>query len=311
MKHRRFYMAVTVCALSVLMISSACLAIDIEDQLSAYTGENGVGYLQPMADAVGSNLNSGLFQSAHIPTSGMYFAVELKVMSVLFSDDDRMFDAKTEAGFSPSTTAEAPTVVGPGEVVIVPGEGGTSFIFPGGFDLNSFALVAPQLRFGSYMGTEALIRYFALDVGDTDMGTLTLFGFGLRHSISQYLGPDFPVDLAGGFFWQSFKLGENNAGGDLLDASAFTIGVQASKRYGAGMAYVEPYAGLSMDRFSMDVSYEIEGIEEPVVTDIEFETSTTVHLTLGLAARFAFVGANAEYNIADQSGFSLGLSFGM
>jgi hypothetical protein len=59
------------------------------------------------------------------------------------------------------------------------------------------------------------------------------------------------------------------------------------------------------------VSQWIEGIEGSVVEDLEFEASTTAHLTLGLSARFAFVGANAEYNLADQSGFSFGLSFGI
>jgi hypothetical protein len=311
MKHLRFFVAVIGYTLAVIAVAGTCPAIDIEDQLGGYTGDNGVGYLQPLADAVGSDLNSGLFQSAHIPAEGMYFAFELKVMSVLFSDDDRTFGARTEPGFTPAQTVDAPTVVGPGEAKVVTGDGGTSYAFPGGFDLNSFALAAPQFRFGSYMGTEALIRYFALDVGDNEFGSVSLFGFGLRHSISQYLGPDFPVALAGGFFWQTFKMGENNAGGDLLDASAFTIGVHASKRYGEGIAYVEPYAGLSMDRFSMEVSYETEGLDEPIIIDLDFGTDTTVHLTLGLAARLAFMGANAEYNLAGQNGFSFGLSFGM
>jgi hypothetical protein len=295
------------CCLLALFMAGSCLAVEIEDQLSLYTGDNGVGYLQPLADAIGSDLNSGLFQSARIPTQSLYFSVELRVMAVQFGDDDRTFEATTESGFSPVTTVTAPTVVGSGEAVEVPGEAGTAFIFPGGFDLGSFALAVPQIRIGSYYGTEALLRYIVFDVGDNELGDGSLFGFGLRHSISQYLDPEFPVDLAGGFFWQSLDMGENDAGGDLLTSSAFTVGVQASKLYGTGMTNIEPYAGFSIDRFTMDVSY---GGEDEEIIDLDFGTETTVRLTLGLAARLAFMNAHVEYSLASQNCFSLGLAFG-
>jgi hypothetical protein len=296
------------CGLLALVLVGSCLAVEIEDQLSIYTGDNGVGYLQPLADAVGTDLNSGLFQSAHIPKQSMYLSVEFRVMSVQFGDDDKTFEATTESGFSdPPMRATAPTVVGSGEAVYVENEAGARFYFPGGFDLGAFTLAVPQIRFGSYYGTEAIVRYIAIEVGDNEFGDGSLFGFGLRHSISQYLDPDFPVDLAGGFFWQKFHLGENNAGGDLISSDALTFGVQASKRYGEGAAYFEPYAGLALDRSSMDVSYE--GEDETLV-DLDFGTDTTVRFTLGLAARLAFINAHAEYSLASQNSLSFGLAFG-
>jgi len=294
------------CAVLVLLLTSPSMA-QIEDQLTAYTGKNATGYLQPLADAFGADLNDGLFHSAHITKSGLTFSLEFRVMAVIFSDDARTFDAITESGFSPEQTVEAPTVVGSGEAKIVDGDGGTHYAFPGGFDLNSFTIAAPQLRIGSVYGTEALIRYFSINTGDVEIGNLSLFGFGMRHSISQHFGPEFPVDIAGGFFWQQFKLGENEKGDDLMSANAFSFGVQASKRYAVVLV---PYTGLSVDTFSMEVNYESEASGASEDIHLEFETDTTLHWTIGLLLNYSVLNVFGEYNVASQNSFSFGAGFG-
>lgn len=299
--------ALAALALAAMVVAAGSpAAAQIGDQLSAYTGENAEGYLKPLVDAIGADLNGGLFHTARVPVSGFHIALEIPVVAVLFSDDDATFGAVTEGGFSPEQTVDAPTIIGTGEAVIVAGDEGTSFAFPGGFDLNSFALAVPQLRIGSYMGTEALIRYIAINTGDVEIGDISLMGFGLRHNINQYLGHDFPVDLAGGFFWQSFKMGDG-----LLEANALSFGVQASKEYGNPTAAIEPYMGLSLDSFGMDVSYESDSSGEPEQVDFSFDSETSARLTLGVSMRYSVVNANAEYTVAGQSGFSFGLSFGM
>lgn len=289
------------CVFAVVVMAVPAAA-QIEDQLSAYTGPNAEGYLEPLALAMGADLNSGLFYSAHIPVSGLHVRLETPIMVAIFSDDARTFSATTEGWFEPTTTVDAPTVVGSGEAYIVENVGaGTAFAFPGGFDLNAFALGVPQIRIGSFKGTEAVIRYFSLDIGDAEIGDLSLYGFGLRHSISQYL-VGVPVDLAGGFMYQKFDLGE-----DLIDATAFSFGVQASKRFPLVFLELEPYAGLSFDTFQMDVSYD--DIDDMPI-DLSFDASSTAHLTLGLHARAAFVSLYGEYNVASQSGYAFGLGFG-
>jgi hypothetical protein len=274
----------------------------IEDQLSSYTGRNAEGYLKPLADAFGADLNSGLFHSAHIPRSGVTLTLEFPIMAVFFGDDDRTFSATTEGNFTPEQTTSAPTVVGSGEVKLVTGDGGTRFAFPGGFNLHSFALAVPQLRIGCFMGTQALIRYIAFNIGDEELGDISLFGFGLRHSISQYLSPAFPVELTGGFFWQSLNIGENQQGKSLLSSSAFSIGVQASRRF----VVIEPYAGLSLDRHSLDVAYTSEVAGSTLDIDLDFEPTTTLHLTLGLCLNLTYFKAYIDYNVASQSSMSFG-----
>lgn len=287
-------------ATALLLVTSpiAPRAQGLEDQLGPYTGSNAEGYLNPLASAVGANLNSAMFHSARIPESGFHFTFKLSVMGVMFDDDDRTFTATTEQGFIPETTIDnAPTVVGSGDVVTVPGSGGSTFTFPGGFNLNSFAIAVPQVDIGAVAGTEATIRFLAFDVGDFELGDVFLFGIGARHSLSRYFSA-LPVDLAGSLYWQTFEIGE-----ELITSNALSFGVQASKNFGI----LAPYAGLSFDSFKMDVKYEDTGGSE---IEYNFDTSNTMHLTLGLSASFLIGNAFAEYGVADQTNFAFGLAFG-
>jgi hypothetical protein len=252
-----------------------------------------------------ADLNSALYHSAYIPESGLHISVETRVVGVIFADDQRTFRATSQGGFSPETTVDAPTVVGSGEAVIVLGDAGTEFAFPGGFDLNSFAIAVPQIRISSFKGTEALVRYIAINTGDVEIGNLALYGFGLRHSISQYFEPTFPVDLAAGFFWQKFTLGE-----DLIDSQALSFGVQASKRLPAGFVTLEPYASLSMDTFSMDVSYTSDASGTDEAVSFTYDADTSLHLTAGLSINASVVSLNGEYSFAGQNTFAFGFGFG-
>lgn len=294
-------LALIVCVLQ----TGPAAAGDIENNLSSYTGVNAQGYLEPLKDAVGTALNTGLYSSGHVPRVGFGARIELRGMLVSFADEDKTFQATTEDYFPAQITTDAPTVVGDGEAVTVtdsgPGGSGASFSFPGGFDLDRFALAAPQLVVGNVMGTEAMLRYFAIDTGDEEIGDISLFGLGLRHSISQYF-PTLPVNVSALGFWQNFELGD-----DLIDASAFTIGVQGSKRF----SLFEPYVGLSMDSFQMDVKYETDISGSTETINVEFDRDSSAHLTLGSALHLGFLHLNGELNVADQTAFTFGFGLGL
>lgn len=299
---------VAIAALALACVASPARA-QIEDQISAYTGANAEGYLQPLADAFGGCLNSGIFRSAHIAFMHPSVRLEITAMGVFFGDDDRTFRATTEQGFSPEQRVSAPTIVGSGKAVIVEGDGGTRFAFPGGFDLNSFALAVPQLRIGGVYGSEVIFRYFSLQLGDEDedLGDLGLFGFGFRHNISRYFGPALPVDVAAGFFWQRFSLGENDRGDHLISSTAFSIGVQASRRFAK---VIVPYTGLTYDTHSMELSYDYEENDSTETIDVDFEKTSTVHLTLGLLIDVPVMNIFGEINVASQSSVAFGVGFG-
>jgi hypothetical protein len=284
-------------------VAASPAAADLEDYLGKYTGENGEGYLQPLVDAIGADLNSGIFRSGYVAPDGFHLSLETPIAAAFFGDDDRVFMAAPSEGFDPDDPVEAPTAVGQTEYVYVDGINDTRDGFPGGLDLSSFALAAPQIRVGSVMGTEAILRYLAIDVGDSDIGKINLFGMGLKHSISQYIDePPWGMDMSAGFFWQNITIGD-----ELMDATAFTAGVQASKRYVAGFATAEPYVGLGFDTFSMDVSYEDD---EGTDIDLSFESETSFRGTMGLNLSAAFFTLYGEYSIANVNTFGFGLGLG-
>lgn len=293
--------------IAVLVLLAPPAGAQLADQLSAYSGANAEGYLGPLADALGADLNAGIYRTASIPVAGPLLRLEIQIMSVLFSGGDRTFDALTEEGFTPEQRVEAPTVVGSTTAVTVDGDGGTRFSFPGGFDLSSFALAVPQLRVGALMGTELLFRYFAAQMGDDDLGTVSLFGIGARHSISQYFGSLLPVDVAAGFFWQQLKLGEDDQGNDIIATSALSFGVQASKEI---VKFVAPYGGISYDSHSTEVTYENDSFDAEETVDLDFERTDTVRLTLGLMIDLPVFKAFAEYNVAAQNSFVFGIGLG-
>jgi hypothetical protein len=295
-------------AMAVIVVFLALpAAAQVEDQLSSYTGVNAEGYLEPLNDAFGATLNTGFFRSAYLPTSGFHIGFELLVMGLYFSDDSRTFNATTEGAFLPQQTVAAPTIVGQGEVVTVGGINGTNYAFPGGLNLNSFAMLAPQLRISSLRGTEFVGRYARVNSGDAELGDVTLWGLGIRHNISQYMGEDFPADIAVGGIYQKFIAGENKSGSDLIDSYALSIGAHASKRIPAGFAMVEPYTALSYDMFKTTVEYQSD-LDGP--TTIDFDTVSTAHWTIGLNLNLIYANLFAEYNVASTSSFGVGIALG-
>ncbi len=280
----------------------------VQNQISVYTGANAQGYIQPLANAFGAALNSAFSYSAYIPPTSFHLSLEAPVMGVYFQDADKTFTATTESGFQPTTTtSKAPTVVGSGDAVIVSGTGGAQFAFPGGLDLHSFGLVVPQLRVSSLSGTEAVLRWVAYENSDSDVGKISLFGIGGRHSISQYLGETSPLDLAVGFLWQTFKVGKNASDSDFVSTDAIVFQVQASKRAPVGFLTLEPYATASYQKLSVDLAYE-DANGAPVAVSVDGENDLA--FTLGAGLNFVAGHIWADYTFANTSNFSFGLALG-
>lgn len=279
----------------------ATTAAQIEENLEAYTETNAAGYLEPLRDTLSSGLGAGTFSSADIARARPYFRIGARLMIVGFSDEDRTFDASAEDYFPGTGSFEAPTVIGDENPDPVDGPGGTSFQFPGGLDLDRLPVAAPQLTVGGFMGTEAMLRWFDGDFGDADIGSVSLFGFGLRHSISQYV-PASPVALAGSFTYQTFTIGD-----DLVDFSQTSFGVQASKRF----PIVEPYAGLALHRSSMEAEYEFTGGGASETIQVDFEDQTSVQLAVGATLHLTLLKLSAEIAFGDQTTYSLGLGLGI
>jgi hypothetical protein len=290
----------------VVFAGAPAYAGTIGDQISVYGEENAKGYLNPLVDAFAADLNSGLYHSAYIPSSGVKFSFEIQLMSVFYGDSDRTFEAGVPVGFTPLNpnvqSYTVPTVAGSGEAVTVPGQGGTQFTFPGGLSLNSFAIGVPQIRIGGFAGFEALVRFFALNTGDAELGDIKLFGLQARYSVSQHFGPTPAIDVAVGAAWQMFEMGADN----FTETKSFSFGAQASKRFGI----LQPYGGVSWDNFTMDVTYDSTVGGTPQRQTIKFDAENRVKGTIGLAVFLGPLSGWADYNVSEFNSVTAGIGIG-
>ncbi len=273
---------------------------DLSDNLGALTSTNAKGYLGPLPEALSATLNSGVFQTGHVPKNTFNFSFGARVMGIHFSDSDRTYSPTAPPGFTPTQSVNAPTVIGDTHAVAQSGQGGTTLYHPGGFDLQNFAIAVPQFSIGSLFGTRAIVRWISVDLGDSQLGKLDYVGYGAQHSISQYLH-GLPVDLAAGFFAQTLKIGDNN----LVKADALHFDVTASKRF----SILEPWASLGWDSLNMDTNYTSTTNPGNSI-HVEFDKKTNAHLTLGAQALLGFTRISASYDIAAQTGATVGLAIG-
>ena len=125
-------------------------------------------------------------------------------------------------------------------------------------------------------------------------------GWGLRHSISQYI-PLCPVDIAVGYFQQSFDVGK------IIKATARLYGFQVSKSF----SVLCLYGGLGFESATMDIgyTYEEEGVSQPI--QFELEGINKTRLTLGFALDLPVVKLHVDYNMASQNVISGGFAFGI
>ena len=285
-------------ALGAVFLMAAPAFAQLEANLGALEEENAKGYLTPLSSALSATLSSSIFTTANIGEDVFSAHLQVNVMGVSFKDEDRTYRPTDPTGFQSTETVDAPTVVGDTHAVSQNGENGTLLYHPGGFDLESFTMAAPQLEVSGFLGSRALVRWISIDLGDSDLGSLELFGLGLQHSISQYLVEP-PADLAVGIFWQSFQIGNG-----LVDASGLQLMAMASKQFNV----IEPYVGLGFDRFDMKSEYTDDVSGDNI--SVDFDPESNVHLTAGARLNFKYVQIHGEFNVAAETGVAVGLALG-
>jgi Family of unknown function (DUF6588) len=286
--------------LLILLAAATPSWAQLEENLQGLSDDNAQGYLGPLNTALSGTMNSAIFHTGKVHKEGFHFTIGMAAMAVGFDTEDETYLPTDPEGFTSLEETEVPTVVGDPNGQVVAGENSLTQLYPGGLDLSGFEIAVPQLTIGNVMGTCAVIRYIALDLGDSELGEFSYMGYGLQHSISQWLTNP-PFDIAAGIFFQSFSIGED----DLIDSSAMTFNVTASKQYNL----LRPYVGLGYDSMKTDVySKDEEDPDNTLDTSLEDETNT--HLTLGVAAVTSAVSIYFEFNAAAANGFALGFEFG-
>lgn len=288
----RKFVAVTVMLLAV----DARAQSDLENVLRQFDAATVQGYMKPMADLFGANMNAGIYNSASIPDM-FSFSFELIGMGSVVGDDQKMYDAALPAGY-PSATAKMPTVFGP-KATPVSGPSGLQFSGSDGLlDATLFPTPMLQVR-GGILSTEAILRFVPFPaIGDDALPKVTMFGFGLRHSINRYL-PALPLDVAGGFFYSKVSAG------DVIDFTGLSIGAQASKSF----ALVRLYGGLAWENSTMNLNFTPSATGSSNV-DIDLDGDNSFRFTVGAGLSLGVFGIFADANFGSITNFSGGIGVG-
>lgn len=296
---------------------------DVLQALQSLAEDNAELYVNPVTTGLGIGLNSGFNQTAAVH-SILGFDIGVRVVGALVPDEAETFRAVPPPSitltspfsgqertftdpYSPrGGSLQTPTAVGDGPGVVLEPTGefrdslefwlqnpdNFNLAFPGGFDIPAVPFAVIQGSVGLPLGFEVSVRFIpSIEVAD-EVGDIQAFGFGVKHSISQWFPAPLPVDLAVSVGWQDFEAG------DYLDASGFSYGALASRSLGPLTLYANGFLSDS----EVDVDFRVENPDDnpglpPDGTRIAFTTDldTEARLALGLRFELAIFELTGEY----------------
>ena len=272
------------------------------------------GYITPYANAFGSSLNGGWYNTGKPHKLGG-FDITLTVSTTLIPEDAKTFDL-SELGLNNLTVSGnsiAPTIAGandPGPtlsyVITDPTYGDitlASFESPQGINWGVIPLPMIKAGIGLPLGTEVIGRFIpTIKVAD---GSFGLWGVGLKHSIVQYLpGSDlFPIDISlmGGYTKVSVGIPVSmeptsyvnmttHTESDFedqkinMEVSAYTINLLISKKlpvvtFFGGLGYSGTSTSVAVDgNFALPTFNPLISTTGPVYTDANVVTIPAIDI---------------------------------
>lgn len=295
---------------------------DLEDRFAALALQNAELYVKPIAFGLGHALGSGFSETGRTHRV-LGFDIGLRAMAAFPTEAQKLFTAVLPASVeyngttfndpfrSQSGSLETPTAVGAGDgIVIVPqGDFRTAILlsgenpndyniqFPEGLDLPAVPFAILQGTVGLPFGTEVTLRMIPSITPDEEIGEVSALGFGLKHSITQWL-PASPVDVSVYAGRQQFDVG------DYLESTATIIGAIGSRTLGPFTAF----ANVRSSGADVSVRYTVENPDDnPALpadgTEVGFDTrvESGLHAGAGITLRFFGLGITGEYTFGPQN----------
>jgi hypothetical protein len=181
---------ILVCALFMASQARAQLK-DIGQLLSGSTADGQIilqEYLKPYANAFGTNMNGGWYNTAKNHKL-LGFDLTFSVSTTFIPKADKEFDASTLGLTGTAGAGMSPTIAGKktaGQTITYNSMAGLSYNLPKGTNWGVIPSPMIQLGIGLVKETDLMFRYVpAMNVGD--FGKFGLWGIGAKHSIKQYI----------------------------------------------------------------------------------------------------------------------------
>jgi len=301
--------------LTVLLVSSFASAQDLGSTLGKVDAPYAKAYVAPVVNAFGMDMNSGLFHTADVGGTlpfGLSLYVGVQVGGTLVSGSDKTINLIYHDTVGVPATYDvtnAPTIFGSkkkGMAYVTPDNQlipADSVPTIGGLVNTSIApLPIPQIGLGSLFGTDVMVRYLP-SIKLANFGKVQLFGWGLRHSISQYI-PLIPVDIAVQFGFQNLSI-KDTSGSNVFKLSTFAANVEVSKTF----AILTVYGGLQVESSKVDVSYIFtrSGLPQPIPISFSLDGQNKFRALLGLDLGLGLLNINADYSLGAVNAVTAGL----
>lgn len=269
----------------------------IEDRFGFFTESEITEYARPFGTTLGMAFNSGSYHTADV-ADFFGFSISFRAMYIFIPDDDLTFTPNLPQGYS--TEQKTATIYGNEGAAYYGPQG--FIVYPQGIGETSIPAVLPQIA-GSFMGTEVMLRYLpsiSLGSGDEE---LSMFGIGLKHSVSRYI-PLIPVDIAVQFLYNSLEIT------GIMDITAIALNAHASKTFGLFTLY----GGLQYESSTFDLEYQFTNPSNlPSVqagdVKVSIDGDNNFRGTLGGTVKLAVLALNIDYSLGVQSVLSGGLTF--
>jgi hypothetical protein len=285
----------------LLMTSLAKAQIEkrgIQDYLDSYAGENAVPYVQPLADILTSNINTGIWDWSAIPDE-FYLRLKLQGMMSFPDESMRTFTGRTTGDFRPEQSMTVPTIIGDQNATVLQGDNNQVYVFPGGYDLEQITLGTPQVTIGGFLNSEVSGRFLSFRLSD-DVGRVHFYGLGARHSLTGYFDNP-PIDLSVGYFYHHIEAGS------YLDSDQHLVSAMVGK---SGKIF-SGHLGLGYQTSMSDVHYTFDDGDQQLNVDLDLENNNPwiVEAGLGLKLGPLFASTAVSYARHPTVSAGVGLSF--
>ncbi len=282
----------------IFLILSSMAFAQVDKNMGSFPESAVKGYVQPLVNILGANLNSGLYHTASM--SKLFgFYVGVKAMGVFVPSSMKNFTAELGSDYNPSRVETATALGDKNGGKTVRYRNLQDVPLPGGVGLTIVPLAVPQVSF-STMNSEVLVRFVPSIKINDDIGSVNLFGVGFGHSISQYI-PMFPINVAIQGVYQQLKVGS------YLKAKALNVNVHASKSF----VFFTIYGGAGYETFSADLSYSYKPPVGDTMQNISFSLKgkNNFRVTAGFKLGLAIFDLNVDYSIGNVNVLSAGFGF--
>lgn len=287
-----------------LLLSSVSFSQDLENRINKFKADFGLGYSQPLVEALGLNMNNGWVS---VKSMKDLFSVDIGISAVFVPvpSSDKTF--LIASPYNPNVLETVPTAVGSSNELPIYGAppGANPGTYPKGFDIGIIPVVMPQASIGNLLNTRLTLRALP-KIKINDIGYLSLFGVGLQHNISADFVIPMPLDFGILGSYENLKIG------DIATANAYTVSAIVSKRVWKINFYSLLGYDYSKFEFKYTSNYFDYNTNTTKSTTIAFnnEGKNGFKLGVGGTAETRFARFNAGMNFLPKFCFDLGMSVG-